>query len=100
MSHPLLGSVVRGSEGWEWAADLEEVYDTEQHLLYVACTRGRDHLLVTVVEQRRSSCRISECDTGSTSVSPGPSWAHCPEMLVCRVTTHAEAEQSELIRTW
>jgi superfamily I DNA/RNA helicase len=28
-------------------ADLEEVYDTERHLLYVACTRGRDHLLVT-----------------------------------------------------
>jgi len=27
--------------------DLEEVYDTERHLLYVACTRARDHLLVT-----------------------------------------------------
>ena len=32
------------------AADLEEVYDTERHLLYVACTRARDHLLVTGVE--------------------------------------------------
>jgi mRNA-degrading endonuclease RelE of RelBE toxin-antitoxin system len=31
-------------------ADLEEVYDTERHLLYVACTRARDHLLVTSVE--------------------------------------------------
>ena len=30
-------------------ADLEEVYDTERHLLYVACTRARDHLLVTSV---------------------------------------------------
>jgi superfamily I DNA/RNA helicase len=30
-------------------ADLEEVYDTERHLLYVACTRARDHLLVTGV---------------------------------------------------
>jgi superfamily I DNA/RNA helicase len=30
-------------------ADLEEVYDTERHLLYVACTRGRDHLLITGV---------------------------------------------------
>ena len=30
-------------------ADLEEVYDTERHLLYVACTRARDHLLVTIV---------------------------------------------------
>jgi superfamily I DNA/RNA helicase len=30
--------------------DLEEVYDTERHLLYVACTRARDHLLVTGIE--------------------------------------------------
>jgi superfamily I DNA/RNA helicase len=30
-------------------ADLQEVYDTERHLLYVACTRARDHLLVTGV---------------------------------------------------
>lgn len=31
-------------------ADLEEVYETERHLLYVACTRARDHLLVTSVD--------------------------------------------------
>ena len=31
-------------------ADLEEVYDTERHLLYVACTRARDHLIITGVE--------------------------------------------------
>jgi superfamily I DNA/RNA helicase len=30
-------------------ADLQEVYDTERHLLYVACTRARDRLLVTGV---------------------------------------------------
>ena len=30
-------------------ADLQEVYDTERQLLYVACTRARDHLLVTSV---------------------------------------------------
>lgn len=30
--------------------DLQEVYDTERHLLYVACTRARDHLLVTSTE--------------------------------------------------
>ena len=30
-------------------ADLQEVYDTERHLLYVACTRARDQLLVTGV---------------------------------------------------
>lgn len=28
-------------------ADLKEVYETERHLLYVACTRARDRLLVT-----------------------------------------------------
>ena len=32
------------------AADLEEVYNTERHLLYVACTRARDQLLVTGVK--------------------------------------------------
>lgn len=31
-------------------ADLEVTYETERHLLYVACTRARDHLLVTGVE--------------------------------------------------
>jgi superfamily I DNA/RNA helicase len=31
-------------------ADLEEVYNTERHLLYVACTRARDHLFVTSVD--------------------------------------------------
>jgi len=31
-------------------SDLLEVYNTERHLLYVACTRARDHLLLTSVE--------------------------------------------------
>ncbi len=31
-------------------ADLEEVYNTERHLLYVSCTRARDNLLVTGVK--------------------------------------------------
>lgn len=30
-------------------ADLQDAYDTERHLLYVACTRARDRLLVTGV---------------------------------------------------
>ena len=30
-------------------SDLEEVYNTERHLLYVACTRARDRLLITGV---------------------------------------------------
>lgn len=33
-------------------ADLQEVYDTERQLLYVACTRARDNLLVTAVKPR------------------------------------------------
>ena len=28
-------------------SDLDEVFETERHLLYVACTRARDRLLVT-----------------------------------------------------
>ena len=36
-----------GIEGIVDNADLEEVYETERHLLYVACTRARDRLLVT-----------------------------------------------------
>ncbi|HET6880698.1 MAG TPA: 3'-5' exonuclease [Pirellulales bacterium] len=31
-------------------ADLEDVFDTERHLLYVGCTRARDHLLITGVD--------------------------------------------------
>jgi len=34
-------------ESAEDEAELQEVYNTERHLLYVACTRARDHLLVT-----------------------------------------------------
>lgn len=37
-------------EGISDSADLEEVYNTERHLLYVACTRARDRLLLTSVE--------------------------------------------------
>lgn len=31
-------------------SDLEEVYNTERHLLYVACTRARDYLLISGVD--------------------------------------------------
>ena len=34
-------------EGITDSAELDEVYDTERHLLYVAFTRARDHLPVT-----------------------------------------------------
>ncbi|MGG5807716.1 3'-5' exonuclease [Falsiroseomonas sp. CW058] len=36
-------------EGVTDEADLEEVYETERHLLYVACTRARDHLWISAV---------------------------------------------------
>jgi superfamily I DNA/RNA helicase len=34
-------------EGAADDSDLEEIYNTERHLLYVACTRARDFLMVT-----------------------------------------------------
>ena len=37
-------------ESIEDTADLDEVYNTERHLLYVACTRARDYLLITSVD--------------------------------------------------
>lgn len=30
--------------------DLEDIYNTERHLLYVACTRAREFLLVSGVD--------------------------------------------------
>jgi ATP-dependent exoDNAse (exonuclease V) beta subunit len=39
-----------GSRGVADKADLEEVYNTERHLLYAACTRARDPLLVTGID--------------------------------------------------
>ncbi len=37
-------------EGITDDSDLEEVYNTERHLLYVACTRARDFLMVSAAE--------------------------------------------------
>ena len=48
VDHQRMAACVIGTVGDD--ADLREVYDTERHLLYVACTRARDHLLVTSVE--------------------------------------------------
>jgi ATP-dependent exoDNAse (exonuclease V) beta subunit len=31
-------------------ADAQEIFDAKRHLLYVACTRARDHLLLIGVE--------------------------------------------------
>jgi ATP-dependent exoDNAse (exonuclease V) beta subunit len=42
---------------------LEEVYRTERHLLYVACTRARDRLLVTGVDP--ASEFFEDIETGS-----------------------------------
>lgn len=49
-------------------ADLEDVYDTERHLLYVACTRARDRLLVTGVEPASEFLDdLHHPDAGSTA---------------------------------
>ena len=65
-------------------ADLEDVYDTERQLLYVACTRARDHLLVTGVapasefldDLRRRPERAGTTTTDTMAASslgwPGP----------------------------
>lgn len=34
---------------------LDEVFDTERHLFYVACTRARDRILITGLPRRQSS---------------------------------------------
>ncbi len=47
------------------SADLQEVYDTERHLLYVACTRARDQLLITALEP--ASEFLDDMNTGSTT---------------------------------
>jgi superfamily I DNA/RNA helicase len=44
--------------------DVEDVYTTERYLLYVACTRARDHLLVTSTALNRNSWRIRSEYTG------------------------------------
>ena len=46
----LLCYVDHHDAAYQWAEHVEEVYSTERHLLYVACTRARDRLLVTGVE--------------------------------------------------
>ncbi len=69
-------------------ADLEEGYNTERHLLYVACTRARDSLLVS------SSGRASEflsdlagwrlrkdsgmAESGALFSMCPQSWSKCP----------------------
>jgi superfamily I DNA/RNA helicase len=48
-------------------ADLEEVYNTERHLLYVACTRARDRLWISGVEPASEFLE----DLASAESSPG-----------------------------
>ncbi|NNM86853.1 MAG: DEAD/DEAH box helicase [Phycisphaerales bacterium] len=48
-------------------ADLKEVYDTERHLLYVACTRARDNLLVSAVAPASEFLSDMRGDGGSSA---------------------------------
>jgi hypothetical protein len=63
-------------------SDLEEVYNTERHLLYVACTRARDNLLVTAVHgirilrrSRRIAVVLLFRNIGSANLPGGFCWA-------------------------
>ena len=46
-------------------AELDEVYTAERHLLYVACTRARDHLLVARVEPASESSTTCWSSSGA-----------------------------------
>lgn len=53
-------------------SDLEEIYNTERHLLYVACTRARDYLLVSGVKpvsEFIDDLTMEDLQTGSTKIS-------------------------------
>jgi len=53
-------------------ADLQEVYDTERQLLYVACTRARDHLLVT--SGNTASEFLDDLRAKASTTTPGDSF--------------------------
>ena len=58
-------------------ADLEEASNTERHLLYVACTRARDHLIVTGVSPESEflavfGARLDESQSIGRSVARFP----------------------------
>lgn len=48
-------------------SDLQEVYDTERQLLYVACTRARDRLLITSVKPGSEFLDDMRVDEGAAS---------------------------------
>ena len=67
-------------------ADLEDVYNTERQLLYVACTRPREHLLVTSVAP--ASEFLDDLRVSPDAVSPdvlvnnvGTLYTFCPLTL-------------------
>ena len=47
--NPMVGHFQSRIESIADGADLQDAYNTERHLLYVACTRARDRLLVEVL---------------------------------------------------
>jgi superfamily I DNA/RNA helicase len=54
-------------------SDLEEVYNTERHLLYVASTRARDRLLITgVAPGSEFLADLAGSVSGSASMRDGP----------------------------
>ena len=73
-------------------ADLEEVYNTERHLLDVACTRARDHLLVTGVTPASEFLT----DIKSPGKASGPPMR--PPALSVSTQTFAPHEKNRSIR--
>lgn len=49
--------------------DLEEIYNTERHLLYVACTRARDKFDIYIVDLSHDEQNNRECIGGSLVVA-------------------------------
>lgn len=53
--------------------NLEGVYNTQRHLLYVACNRARDHLLITAPAPASEFLDdLLDQPTQSTALSPSP----------------------------
>jgi len=55
-------------------ADLEEVYDTERYLLYVACTRARDHLVLSGLDPTSEFLALK-------GLKPVTAAAFCPNLI-------------------
>ena len=79
-------------------AELEEVYNSERHLLYVACTRAQDRLLVTGVEPASRPWRpgwlhgcvaVPDCTTASRLTAISHAVGELGQRCPCRAVDDA-----------